>query len=70
MQKKMTMLLLVKINYVRVSWALTNKMNDIWYYAEGDKPVGPLSLTDMIAFLSRVSNAKKFLFGETVFQAG
>ena len=36
-------------------------MNDIWYYAEGDKPVGPLSHTDMIALLARVSNVRNIL---------
>jgi len=33
-------------------------MDDIWYYAEGDKSVGPLSLADLTAILSRLSNAK------------
>src|SRR5271156_4468875 len=33
-------------------------MDDLWYYAEGDKSVGPLSLSDMTAILSRVSDAR------------
>jgi len=36
---------------------LTNQMDAIWYYAEGDKAVGPLSLPEMSAILSRVSDA-------------
>jgi len=32
-------------------------MDNTWYYAEGDKTVGPLSLTDIRTILSRVSNA-------------
>ena len=36
-------------------------MDDLWYYAEGDKPVGPLSLPDMTAILARVSDAKNVL---------
>jgi hypothetical protein len=36
-------------------------MDDIWYYAEGDKSVGPLSLADLKAVLSGVSNAKSTL---------
>jgi uncharacterized protein DUF2569/uncharacterized protein DUF4339 len=33
-------------------------MDAIWYYAEGDKAVGPLSLPDITAILSRVSDAR------------
>jgi hypothetical protein len=29
----------------------------LWYYAEGDKPVGPLSLLELAGVLSRASNA-------------
>ena len=36
-------------------------MSDVWYYAEGQKSVGPLSLADLTAILSRVSNAKDVL---------
>ena len=36
-------------------------MSDVWYYAEGDKSVGPLPLADLTAILSRVSNAKDVL---------
>jgi hypothetical protein len=36
-------------------------MSDVWYYAEGEKSVGPLSLADLTAILSRVSNAKDVL---------
>lgn len=32
-------------------------MDDSWYYAEGDKPVGPISRADLVAILSRVSGA-------------
>jgi hypothetical protein len=32
-----------------------------WYYAEGEKSVGPLSLADLIAILSRVSKAESVL---------
>jgi hypothetical protein len=33
-------------------------MDDIWYYAEGDNSVGPLSLAELTAVLFRVSNAR------------
>ena len=36
-------------------------MDQIWYYAEGDKSLGPLTLADMTAILSRVSNARNVL---------
>ena len=36
-------------------------MSDIWYYADGDKSVGPLSFADLTAVLSRVSNPKDVL---------
>jgi hypothetical protein len=32
-----------------------------WYYAEGDKPVGPLSLTELLSAFARVSDAAKIL---------
>jgi hypothetical protein len=35
--------------------------NSSWYYAEGDKPVGPLSLTELLSVFSRVSDATKIL---------
>jgi hypothetical protein len=36
-------------------------MSDVWYYAEGDKSVGPLTLTQLKTILSRVSDAKDVL---------
>ena len=36
-------------------------MDNVWYYAEGNKSVGPVSLADLTAILSRVSNAKDVL---------
>lgn len=36
-------------------------MSDIWYYAEGQKKVGPLTLAQLAAILSRVSVAKEVL---------
>ena len=36
-------------------------MNKIWYYAEGDKSVGPILLADLIAILSRVSTPQNVL---------
>jgi|ERR1039458_7021062 hypothetical protein len=36
-------------------------MTNVWYYALEGKSVGPLSLADMMAILSRVSNAKDVL---------
>src|SRR5262245_5872259 len=36
-------------------------MADNWYYAAGDKSVGPLSLADLTTILSRVPNAKDVL---------
>jgi hypothetical protein len=36
-------------------------MNNTWYYSEGDKSVGPLSLADLTTRLSRVSNARGVL---------
>jgi hypothetical protein len=42
-------------------------MSDGWYYADGDKSVGPLSLADLTAMLSRVSNAKDVLVWRTGF---
>jgi uncharacterized membrane protein YhaH (DUF805 family) len=37
------------------------QMSDIWYYSDGNKPVGPLSLADLTAILSRVAGAKNLL---------
>jgi RDD family/GYF domain 2 len=36
-------------------------MTKEWYYAEGDKPVGPILLADLISVLSRVSKAESVL---------
>jgi hypothetical protein len=36
-------------------------MSDAWYYAEGDKAVGPVTLADLKKLLSLVSNAKDVL---------
>ena len=36
-------------------------MGNVWYYAEGNKSVGPVSLADLTAILSRVSSAKDVL---------
>jgi hypothetical protein len=36
-------------------------MSDAWYYAEGDKAVGPVSLADLEKRLFLVSNAKEVL---------
>jgi uncharacterized protein DUF4339 len=36
-------------------------MDKIWYYADGDKTVGPMSLTDIRAVLTRVSSAGRLL---------
>lgn len=36
-------------------------MNNTWYYSECDKSVGPLSLVDLTAVLSRVSDARDVL---------
>jgi hypothetical protein len=33
-------------------------MSDIWYYAQDDKPIGPLSLIDLKKVLSLISDAK------------
>jgi hypothetical protein len=35
---------------------LTRQMDNIWYYAEAGKSVGPLSLADLMAILSRGSD--------------
>jgi hypothetical protein len=43
-------------------------MTDDWYYAAGDKSVGPLSLADLITILSRVSNAKDVLVWRAGFE--
>jgi hypothetical protein len=31
--------------------------DQLWYYAEGGKPIGPMALTELTAVLSRVANA-------------
>jgi hypothetical protein len=36
-------------------------MNSTWYYTDGDNTVGPMSLTDIGAILSHVSNAGRVL---------
>jgi hypothetical protein len=36
-------------------------MSDVWYYAEGEKSVGPLTLTELTVILSRVSVANEVL---------
>jgi hypothetical protein len=36
-------------------------MSDVWYYAEGDKSVGPLTLSELKTILSRVSDARDVL---------
>jgi hypothetical protein len=36
-------------------------MSDVWYYAEGDKSVGPLTLSELKTILSRVSSARDVL---------
>lgn len=36
-------------------------MNNVWYYAQGDKSVGPLTLSELKATLSGVSEANNVL---------
>lgn len=36
-------------------------MNDIWYYADGNNTIGPVSREDILKVLSRTSNAKNIL---------
>jgi GYF domain 2 len=36
-------------------------MNNVWYYAQGDKSIGPLTLSELKAILSCVSEAKNVL---------
>jgi len=43
-------------------------MSDIWYYAVEDKEVGPLSLADLTAVLSHVSDAKDVLVWRAGFE--
>jgi hypothetical protein len=43
-------------------------MTDSWYYAAGDKSVGPLSLADLTTILSRASNAKDVLVWRAGFE--
>ena len=40
-------------------------MSDVWYYAEGEKTVGPVKLAELTAILSRVSIAKEVLIWRT-----
>jgi hypothetical protein len=44
-------------------------MDHNWYYAEGDKSVGPLTLADMTAILSRVPNARNVLVWQDGFSS-
>jgi TPR repeat protein len=39
----------------------TAEQQQHWYYAEGDKSVGPISLADLIMILSRLSEAQSVL---------
>jgi hypothetical protein len=41
--------------------------SDVWYYAEAEKPVGPLTLSHLIVILSRVTNAKNVLVWQPSF---
>ena len=43
-------------------------MSDIWYYSDGEKSVGPISLFDLTAILSIVSNAKDVLVWQNGFE--
>jgi hypothetical protein len=43
-------------------------MSDIWYYAVEDKEVGPLSLADLTAIFSHVSNARDVLVWRAGFE--
>jgi YidC/Oxa1 family membrane protein insertase len=43
-------------------------MSDAWYYADGEKPVGPLAFADLTAILSRVSNAEDVLVWRAGFE--
>jgi hypothetical protein len=42
-------------------------MSDIWYYAEGDRSVGPLTLHELKAILSGISEAKNILVWQNTF---
>jgi hypothetical protein len=44
-------------------------MSDNWYYAEGNKSVGPISLADLAAILSRVSDARNVLVWRDSFKS-
>jgi len=46
---------------IQTNWAAVDLMETQWYYAEGDKPVGPLALADLITVLTRVSGARDVL---------
>jgi hypothetical protein len=39
-----------------------------WYYSDGDEPVGPVSLADLTAILSRIANAKNLLIWRDGFE--
>jgi GYF domain 2 len=43
-------------------------MSDIWYYAKGDKSVGPLSLADLTSILSHVSSPEDVLVWKAGFE--
>jgi GYF domain 2 len=43
-------------------------MVDVWYYAQNDKSVGPLSLADLTSILSRVSDIKDVLVWRNGFE--
>ena len=43
-------------------------MAHVWYYAQNDKPVGPLSLADLTSILSRLSDAKDVLVWQNGFE--
>jgi hypothetical protein len=36
-------------------------MSELWYYAEGDEPRGPLSLAQLVGILSQVSDPRKVM---------
>jgi hypothetical protein len=46
-------------------WQITSESS--WYYAKGDKSVGPLSLAELLSVFSRVSDAKGVLVLERPF---
>jgi hypothetical protein len=44
--------------YFRAIW---HDMSDAWYYAEGDKSVGPVTLETLKGILSRLTDARNVL---------